>query len=66
MTNLISQNLMQGLLAINNKIISGEVRHPARLALLLEELAADAWNESRELGAATWEDAEDVPPSLRF
>lgn len=64
--NLISLELMTGIIALNNKIVAGEVRHPARLALLLEELATDAWNQAKELGAASWEDAEDLPPSLRF
>lgn len=66
MSNLISLELVQGIVALNSKIIANEVKHPARLALLLEELATDAWNEARELGAASWEDAEDLPPSLRI
>ncbi|RAM48057.1 MAG: hypothetical protein C6Y22_29970 [Hapalosiphonaceae cyanobacterium JJU2] len=66
MSNLISLELVQGIIALNNKIIANEVKHPARLALLLEELATDAWNESKRLGAASWDDALDLPPSLRI
>lgn len=66
MNNLISLDLVQGIVALNNKLIANEIKHPARLALFLEELATDAWNEAKELGASTWEDAEDLPPSLRI
>lgn len=66
MKNLLSQELMQKILALNSKIVNGDIKHPARLALLLEEIATVAWSDARELGAATWEDAEDLPPSLRF
>jgi hypothetical protein len=65
-SNQISADLLTKIIALNNKLIAGEVLHPARLALFLEEIAADAWNEAKELGAATWQDAEDLPPSLMF
>ncbi|AFY34880.1 hypothetical protein [Calothrix sp. PCC 7507] len=66
MNNLISTELLHKVIALNNKLLAGEVRHPARLALFLEEIATDAWNEAKDLGAASWEDAEDLPASLKF
>lgn len=64
--SLISLELIRQLTQINNKILAGELRHPERLALCLEDLATDAWNEARELGETTWADAEDLQPSLRI
>ncbi|MBD2609514.1 hypothetical protein H6G81_34760 [Scytonema hofmannii FACHB-248] len=63
---MISNELMESLTRINNLILLGEVRHPARFALLLEELAGDAWNEARRLGQATWDEAENLQPSIRI
>lgn len=64
--NLISVELIRRLTWINYQIINNELKHPARLALLLEDLATDAWNQARELGEATWLEAEGIPPSLRI
>lgn len=64
--NLISKELLHNVIALNTKLIAGEIGHPARLALYLEQMASEAWSEAEELGAATWEDAEDLPPSLKF
>jgi hypothetical protein len=63
---MISNELMEGLTRINNVILTGELTHPGRFALLLEELAGDAWNEARRLGQATWDDAEDLQSSTRI
>lgn len=64
--SLISLELINQLTWINNKILSGELQHPGRFALYLEDLATDAWNEARELGETTWNEAEDLQPSLRI
>lgn len=64
--NLLSLNLISRLTSINDKVISGELRHPGHFALVLEELATDAWDEAKELGHTTWSDAEDLQPSLRI
>lgn len=66
MNSLISIDLISRLTWINNAIIDGELRHPARFALFLEDLATDAWNEARELGEATWDEAEGLQPSIRI
>jgi hypothetical protein len=63
---MISNELMESLTRINNLILLGTLTHPARFALLLEELAGDAWNEARRLGQATWDDAEDLQPAIRI
>lgn len=62
----ISLELIQSVVELNNKILTKTVVHPATLALLLEEIATDAWNEASELGTVTWQEAEDIPPSLRI
>lgn len=63
---MISNQLIEGLTAINNVIWTGQLTHPARFALLLEDLATDAWNEAKQLGEATWAEAEDLQPSFRI
>lgn len=63
---MISNQLIEGLTAINNAIWTGQLTHSAKFALLLEDLATDAWNEARELNETTWAKAEDLPPSLRI
>jgi hypothetical protein len=63
---MISNELMESLTRINNLILLGDLTHPARFALLLEELAGDAWNEARKLGQATWDDAEDLQSAIRI
>ena len=64
--SLISLELINRLTSMNDKILTGELQHPGRFALALEELATDAWNEARELGETTWSDAENLQPSLRI
>ncbi|MFB2770360.1 hypothetical protein ACE1AT_13875 [Pelatocladus sp. BLCC-F211] len=64
--SLLSVELLQGLVALNNKVINRDITHPLHFALALEELAYDAWGETTELGVPTWEDAEDLPPSIRI
>jgi hypothetical protein len=66
MNSLISLELIERLTWINNKIASGELTHPARFALFLEDLATDAPNEARALGEATWAEAEDLQPSRSY
>ncbi|BAZ66279.1 hypothetical protein NIES4106_10290 [Fischerella sp. NIES-4106] len=65
---LLSLTLMKGLVALNNKVINRDITHPVHFALALEELAYDAWRETKDLGIPTWEDAEgeDLPPSIRI
>lgn len=63
---LISSKLMDGLLAINHRIVLSQITHPVTLALVLEELATDAWEEARLMGFPTWEEAEDLQPSIRI
>lgn len=63
---MISNELLEGLTGINNLILLGQVKHPARLAILLEELTNLAWDEAKKLGQATWDDAEGLQPSLRI
>jgi hypothetical protein len=64
--SLLSLDLIDGIVAINNKIINRDITHPFHLALALEELAHDAWSEARIMGVPTWEEAEDLPPSIRI
>jgi hypothetical protein len=63
---MISNELMEGLTRINNLILTGQLTHLGRFALLLEELAGDAWNEARKLGHTTWDEVEDLQPSIRI
>lgn len=63
---MISNQLIEGLTAIGNAIWTGQLTHPARFALLLEDLATDAWNEARKLNEITWTEAEDLQPSFRI
>ncbi len=55
---------MEGLTRINNVILTGQLRHPGRFALILEDLALVAWEEAKELGEVTWSEAEDLQPSI--
>ncbi len=64
--NLISVELIHRFTKIGNQIINDEIKHPARFALLLEDLATDVWNQARELGEATWLEAEGISPSLQI
>jgi predicted alternative tryptophan synthase beta-subunit len=66
MRNSISAELVDSLVNLNRKIINSEITHPGRLALALEEIVTDAWNEAKELSVPTWEDAEILPPSIRI
>ncbi len=63
---MISLELIRGLVFLNSQILSGELTHPGRLAVQLEDLAADAWIEAKSQGQATWEEAEDLQPSIRI
>ncbi len=62
----ISLELIQSVVELNKKIINKTIVHPATLALALEEIATDAWNQAKELGAVTWQEAEDIQPCLRI
>lgn len=62
----LSLELIHQLTELNNKVLDGELRHPGRFALALEDLATDAWNEAREFGETTWKEAEELQPSLRI
>lgn len=66
MNSLISVDLLQAVAILNNKILARTISHPAKLALALEEIATDAWNEAKELGGLTWQEAEDMQPCLRI
>ena len=57
---MISDELITELTAINNKILSQQLQHPAKFALALEELAARAWEEASNLGSPTWVEAEEI------
>ncbi|WP_414625194.1 hypothetical protein [Calothrix sp. CCY 0018] len=56
--SLISLDLIHELVELNNLIINEQIIHPTRLALKLEEIAARAWEEARELGVISFEEAE--------
>lgn len=62
----ISEDLIDSLVELNNKIINNVVTHPASLAILLEEIATDAWLEAEMLGAVTWQEAENIQSPLRI
>jgi hypothetical protein len=64
--SLISLELIDRLTGLNFKILNQQINNPARLAAELEEIAIDAWNEAKELGMPTWENAEMLPPSIRI
>ncbi len=64
--SLISLNLIQSIVSLNNKVLSESINHPGALALALEEIATDAWNEAKELGIPTWQEVEDVQPAIRI
>lgn len=63
---MISLELINRLTWITSAIVSGDLTHPARLAVMLEDLAADAWNEASEQGQATWAEVKDLQPSIRI
>ena len=63
---MISNELMESLTRINNLVLLGTLTHPAQFALLLEDLAGDAWNEARRLGQTTWDEAEDLQSAIRI
>lgn len=63
---MISLELINRLAWITSAIVGGDLTHPARLAVMLEDLAADAWNEAKEQGQATWAEVEDLQPSIRI
>lgn len=63
---LISDDLIQELVDLNNKILDKTVTHPARLALALEEITAIAWSEAQKNGTISWHEAEDLAPSMRI
>lgn len=62
----ISLELVQSLVDLNNKVLNKTIVHPAKLALALEEIATDAWNQAKELGMPTWTNVEDIQPCLRI
>ncbi|MGB6298337.1 MAG: hypothetical protein WBF90_19415 [Rivularia sp. (in: cyanobacteria)] len=64
--SLISVELLCELMKLNKSVIGKEIIHPSRLALKLEEIAAIAWEEAKELGCTTLEEAEDLQPSLQI
>jgi len=63
---LISGELTNLLIELNNKVLNNIITTPEVLALALEEIATDAWIEARKRGAMTWQDAEDIQPSIRI
>ncbi len=63
---LISPELVQELINLNTKVIDETIADPTKLALALEEITAQAWDEAKKKGAVTWADIEDVAPSLRI
>lgn len=65
MTNFISLELIDSLLNLNTDILNNRIRHPARLALLLEQIAKQARDEAKQLGISD-DDAVNLPPSLRI
>jgi hypothetical protein len=63
---LISGELTNSLIELNNKVLNNTIMTPENLAIALEEIATDAWIEARKRGAATWQDVEDIQPSIRI
>lgn len=61
---LISLDLIQSLVNLNNQVLGHEIIHPRELAIALEKTAAAAWSEVEKL--AIEEDAENLAPSLRI
>ena len=62
----ISIDLIKLVVNLNDKLLNKTISHPAKLALALEEIATDAWNEAKELGTAAWQDVEEIQPCLRI
>lgn len=62
----ISPELIQELVELNKSVYSEEIKHPSRLALRLEEIAASAWDEAKRLGCTTFNEVEDLQPSLQI
>ncbi|MGB6302087.1 MAG: hypothetical protein WBF90_38765 [Rivularia sp. (in: cyanobacteria)] len=64
--SLISLDLIYELTRLNKAVIDEEINHPSRLALKLEEIAAIAWEEAKELGCTTFDEVDGLQPSLQI
>lgn len=62
----ISSELIDELVQLNRSVITKDINHPSRLALRLEEIAANAWDEAKKLGCTTFEEVEGLQPSLQI
>lgn len=61
---LISPNLVQALVDLNDQLLNHQIIHPHELAAALEQVAQDAWLEVEKL--ALLQDSENLAPSLRI
>lgn len=61
---LISLELVDALVNLNNQVLNHKIIHPRELAAALEQVAEDAWLEVENL--ALLQNGLDVAPSLRI
>ncbi|BDA69306.1 hypothetical protein CAL7716_034720 [Calothrix sp. PCC 7716] len=61
---LISLDLIESLVDLNNKVLNSKITHPRELAIAIEKVAEDAWLEVEKL--ALEQIAADMAPSLRI
>lgn len=61
---LISLDLIESLVGLNNKVLNRKITHPRELAIAIEKVAEDAWLEVEKL--ALEQIAADMAPSLRI
>ena len=64
--SFISADLIDMMIELNLKIISREVRHPSKLAYLLDQIAEAARKEAKDLPFPKWDDGDDLPGSMKF
>lgn len=62
--SLISADLIDSLISINNKVLNHKILHPRELAAALEQVAEDAWLEVEKL--ALEQNFDELAPSLRI
>lgn len=59
---LISLELVDALVNLNNQVLNHKIIHPRELAAALEQVAEDAWLEVEKLAL----NPDDLAPSLRI
>lgn len=60
---LISLDLIESLVNLNNKVLNRKIVHPRELAIAIEQIAEDAWLEVEK---SALEQSSDLAPSLRI